>query len=375
MDLIARKTEAVQLIEHQKKDLLPLVNNNPKKFEQYKAVMVELAQNKSLGGCSTESIIHTAVRIVQLGLNPNPLLGEAYVIARGLYKNKKKVGEVAELQIGTKGYKILGYRSGWTFSTQAAYKCDKLDVQLGEMEPKITLVPDWEKRDEEDGNWVFKNLMGVIVFAKDPRGDIHKAFIKKGKLEKIRAKSPTQWGSTNALKGIWLEWAEEMYSKSALKYFIKRLPIDSSVMEVILEDEKVEREDEVEVIETSVLPNSSPALKKGKEIAVSLRNLNLYLYPFEGRGVVEGNTFNSASILKDLGFGYQYVEWFFIFDNKLDIIEACLPDIEIKVQGEYFGIEGEQDVVHEILRELGFNWFSNKNMWIAKNTHIETEVA
>jgi len=370
-----RKKYAATLVDKKKKDLLALVSNDVKKYEQYKSVMIELSQNNSLINCSIESIILQATRIIQLGLSPNPLLGEAYVIARSIYEKKGnrnvKIGEEAELQIGVKGYKILGFRSGWEFSAQAVYKCDQFSQELGEMVPKISLVPNYELRDEENPDWVFENLIGVITFARNPNGHISKDFIRRNKLEKIRLKSPTQWGALDHLAGIWREWSEEMYLKSALKYFIKRQPVDSSVMEAIIEDEKSEREETIEVTKTKVLPNKSSALKKGKDIAASVKSMGLSLYPVENRAVIDGNAFNSASLLKDLGFVYKNNEWFMEFDDEIQLIEACLPvETKLEVADGFVGVRGENPNLADLLTSLGFSYATNKNVWFKKLTQV-----
>lgn len=375
INIVERKHAAVALVDNKKKDLLALVSNDPKKFEQYKAVMVEFSQNKNLMDCSIESIVLAATRIIQLGLSPNPLLSEAYVIARGIYEKvdghqyPQKVGEEAELQIGVKGYKILGFRSGWEFSAQAVYSCDAFSQELGEMVPKISLVPDYKKRDEENPDWLFKNLIGVITFSRNPNGNISTDFIRRNKLEKIRLKSPTQWDAKGFLKGIWKEWSEEMYLKSALKYFIKRQPVDSSVMEAIIEDEKSEREDNIEVIEAKVLPNSSPSLMKGKDIAASVKSMGLALYPFENRAVVDGNAFNSATLLKDIGFVCEDNEWYMTFDSDVELIEACLPvGTTVEVKENIAAIRGEHPGLAEILQNLGFTYGVKKKLWFRQIT-------
>ena len=371
-----RKQDALALVNQKKKDLLALVSNDPQKYEQYKAVMVELTQNQNLKNCSIVSIIQSATRIIQLGLNPNPLLAEAYVVPRGVYEydqrqgKRVKTGEVAELQIGTKGYKILGYRAGWTFSYQAVYKCDAFEEILGEMVPTYKLTPNHEKRDEDNGAWVFKNLKGIIVFAKDPRGNIHKGYIRKQKLEKIRMNSPTQRFSKNELKGIWLDWAEEMYAKSGLKYFIKRLPIDSSIMDVIIQDEEGERETATtdNAIEAKIVtPNESPVLKKGKDIANAVKGMGLSLYPFEGRAVVDGNAFNHSVMLKELGFVCEDNEWYFEFERGIDFVQSIVPEVEVIEQEGFLGVKGRQNEdIEAKLQELGFSYFNKKQAWVLK---------
>jgi len=211
-------------------------------------------------------------------------------------------------------------------------------------------------------------LRGVICFSRNPSGNVSKKFIKRKKLEKIRMKSPTQ--VEGYLKDIWKEWAEEMYIKSAIKYFIKREPVDSSVMEAIIEDEKPERESEIINVEVEVAPNSSPKLKKGKDIASSVKSMGLSLYPLENKiAVVDGNTFNSASLLKDLGFYCKDGNWFMAFNDEIDLIEACLPvSIDLEFKDGFVALRGEQPELATILKDLGFRYSKKKTLWFKKIT-------
>ena len=371
--LVPRKAEFNTLMTQRESSLLSLFQNSKSKLVQFQETLAEMTINGNLNECTIDSVITSAVRIVQLGLNINPLLGEAYIVPYNVKvkeKNIERWEKRAQLQIGVKGYQILGFRTGWTFKTQAVYKCDQFNADLSKFDENFTLIPNYEKRNEEDGKWVFNNLIGVIVHAKDPRGNIHSKYIRRTKLEKIRLLSPNQKKSPDMLTDIWFQWAEEMYSKTALKYGIKRLPIDSSVMAAIIADEEGER-GELELIDVevapSVAPNESPALMKGRDIAASLQNMGLSLYFFEGKAVVEGNTFNSASVLKDLGFKHEDGEWCFDFDSEVDLIEACLPGIEVEQKGEYLGVYDNKVGQHQDkLIELGFAHAKQKAVWLKK---------
>lgn len=372
--LVPRKEEFNSLMKQRESSLLATFQNNQPKLVQFQETLAEMSLNGNLSQCTLDSVITSAVRIVQLGLNINPLLSEAYIVPYNLKvkeNGQERWEKRAQLQIGVKGYQILGFRTGWTFKTQAVYKCDQFNADLSKFDENFTLIPNYEERNEEDGKWVFDNLVSVIVHAKDPRGNIHSKYIRRSKLEKIRLLSPNQKKSPNMLADIWFQWAEEMYSKTALKYAIKRLPIDSSVMSAIIADEEGERGEleliDVEVAAPAVTPNASPALKKGKDISATVRNMGLSLYHFDGKAVVDGNTFNSASVLKELGFKHENGEWYFVFENEADLIEACLPGVEVEQKGEYLGVYDKKVGQHqEKLIELGFAHAKQKAVWLKK---------
>ncbi len=199
---------------------LKTILGSEQKVSTYASALQQLAFNKNLANCNVESVLQAGFEIVRAGLNPNPLFGQAYVVPYG--KN-------AQLQIGYKGWIALGYRHGWKFRAVAVYNCDKFSYEFGGLTDKYNFVPNWEERQEENGEWVYKNLKGVIVYAEDSKGNAFTNFVSKGKLEKIRLKSQNQ--KDGGLQHIWLEWAEEMYKAKALKYVITRLPIQEEILE------------------------------------------------------------------------------------------------------------------------------------------------
>ena len=234
-DLIVREQEARSIVSAKAKQISVLVGKDEAKTSKFMSALVQLSQNKNLIECKVDSIVDVGFQIVQAGLNPNPLFGQAYVVPFKL----KSGFTVAQLQVGYKGYIQLGYRAGWKFKAVPVYKCDNFDYKFGGFEDDIVLEPNYEARNEDDGNWIFKNLVGVIVYAKDKDDYIVTEFVAFKKLEKLRLKSQNQ--VKDKLQHIWLDWAEEMYKAKALKYVVTRLPIEDDVQELISSEDNVHR--------------------------------------------------------------------------------------------------------------------------------------
>lgn len=234
-DLIVREQEARNIVSAKAKQISVLVGKDEAKTSKFMSALVQLSQNKNLIECKVDSIVDVGFQIVQAGLNPNPLFGQAYVVPFKL----KSGFTVAQLQVGYKGYIQLGYRAGWKFKAVPVYKCDNFDYKFGGFEDDIVLEPNYEARNEDDGNWIFKNLVGVIVYAKDKDDYIVTEFVAFKKLEKLRLKSQNQ--VKDKLQYIWLDWAEEMYKAKALKYVVTRLPIEDDVQELISAEDNVHR--------------------------------------------------------------------------------------------------------------------------------------
>ena len=234
-DLIVREQEARSIVSAKAKQISVLVGKDEAKTSKFMSALVQLSQNKNLIECKVDSIVDVGFQIVQAGLNPNPLFGQAYVVPFKL----KSGFTVAQLQVGYKGYIQLGYRAGWKFKAVPVYKCDNFDYKFGGFEDDIVLEPNYEARNEDDGNWIFKNLVGVIVYAKDKDDYIVTEFVAFKKLEKLRLKSQNQ--VKDKLQYIWLDWAEEMYKAKALKYVVTRLPIEDDVQVLISSEDNVHR--------------------------------------------------------------------------------------------------------------------------------------
>ena len=239
-DLIVREQEARSIVSARAKQISVLVGKDEAKTSKFMSALVQLSQNKNLIECKVDSIVDVGFQIVQAGLNPNPLFGQAYVVPFKL----KSGFTVAQLQVGYKGYIQLGYRAGWKFKAVPVYKCDNFDYKFGGFEDDIVLEPNYEARNEDDGNWIFKNLVGVIVYAKDKDDYIVTEFVAFKKLEKLRLKSQNQ--VKDKLQYIWLDWAEEMYKAKALKYVVTRLPIEDDVQELISSEDNVHRIENVQ---------------------------------------------------------------------------------------------------------------------------------
>ena len=80
--------------------------------------------------CTEISVISSVMTVAQLGLEPGPVLGEAWVIPR--WNSRDRTNE-ATIQIGYKGWRELAYRSGLVKSIDAriVYEGDDFDYEYG----------------------------------------------------------------------------------------------------------------------------------------------------------------------------------------------------------------------------------------------------
>jgi len=261
-----REQDARALVGSKMNQISTIVGNDKAKASVFASAIVNMVNDGGLRNCSPESIVNTAMQIVQIGLHPNKLFGQAYVVP---YKG------VAQLQIGYKGLISLGMKNGWKFRAVAVYKCDEFEIEFNGLEDKINFKPNYDERSDDDGDWVFNNLVGVIVYAKDSGENVFSEFVSKKKLEKLRLKSQNQT-QKDKLANIWLEWAEEMYKAKALKYVASRLPINDRLAEAVsLEDEPIRAEQNAPKIEIKATQNLNELLSSSEKPNSSTVNQKL----------------------------------------------------------------------------------------------------
>lgn len=214
-----REQEARAIIGSKMNQLNALLGGNKAKASAFASAIANLANDTNLIRCSIDSIVNCAMQIVQIGLNPNKLLGQAYVVA---------YGNGAQLQIGYKGLIALGYKNGWKFRAVLIYACDEFSIEFGGICDKIKLIPNYDAQNSSDNAWLEANLKGAVVFAMDKDGVEFSEFVSVSKLKKLRASTKTS--------GVWGTWGEEMYRAKALKYVLSRLPITETILEALSQE-------------------------------------------------------------------------------------------------------------------------------------------
>jgi len=256
-----RETEVRNLIKERMPQLALFVQDKATR-NKYASAITSIAMNKNLRDVSPESIVKTAFEIVQLGLNPNPLFGQAYVVPFNL----KNGGLTAQLQIGYKGYITLLNRAGWAIRAVAVYDVDRFSIKFAGLKDEIEFEPNYDERQNDNGAWVYNNLKGAIVYAQHKDGQEYSEFIPFRVLEKLRVKSQNQ--KAGQLSNIWLEWTEEMYLAKAIKKVAKKLPLDDErvIEATILEDEPVRLEEKPQVQQPQPQTLNTQVLPPKKEI-------------------------------------------------------------------------------------------------------------
>ena len=254
-----RQVQGRAMLQTNLSNIMKAVNGDVAKASTFQAAILNMLTDQNLAECSVESIIKNAINIIQLGLNPQKTFGQAYIVPFGSAKDDNGFKQ-AQLQIGYKGFIAIAYRNGWNFRAIAVYKCDKFSIEFNGLSDKIVYKANYEKQNNEDSKWVWENLRGVIVYARDSKGAEFSEFVPFAKLEKLRLKSQNQ-KNPNELTFIWAQWAEEMYKAKALKYVATRLPITENMAQAISMENEVYNNENIETVEI-ISDNSNSLLNE-----------------------------------------------------------------------------------------------------------------
>lgn len=181
--------------------------------------MTEITRNKELKKCTQESLITAIIQSSQLGLHPDSLTGEAYLIP---YKNNKEGTMECQFMIGYKGMIRLAYNSGQVLKIDAQAVCenDFFNVIFGTDE-RLSFKPAFRNRGDVICYYAIVHLKnGVSQFVIMSKEDVdkHKAFSK----------------TANSNYSPWFTHYDEMAKKTCIKMVLKYLPRNSEDLNLII---------------------------------------------------------------------------------------------------------------------------------------------
>ena len=222
-----RKNEAMVLLENKEiqERLCALCGNEANK-DKFKAGLLNIALDSNLAQCSMQSIIKASLDIAGLKLSLNKNLGKAYIVPRSVRQGNVYVTE-ARIDIGYKGWLELAKRSKLSVKAHSVFDCDEFSYNVVGVNENMSLIPNFEARQEYDSSWVEKHLKGVIVGIKDLKsGDSELKFISKGTLFKIMQQNDSvRKGKYSA----YTDWLHEMLLAKAIKTCLSKTAMSDEI--------------------------------------------------------------------------------------------------------------------------------------------------
>lgn len=229
---------------------------SPKNMERMKSVIpshltadkmirvscLAIQKTPKLGLCDPASLLGAIVVCGSLGLEPNTVLGHAYLIPfeksykeNGQWKKRTEVN----LIVGYKGFVDLARRSGCLVSIHAdvVYDGDEFSFEYGSNQ-HIRHVPKGE-RDENKAKWAY-------AYAKLTDGE---AFEVLPYAEVLKIRNKTQgyhsWMKKDATDRrtddcVWMAYPHEMAAKTMIRRLAKYLPLSTDFVRAAAMDARAE---------------------------------------------------------------------------------------------------------------------------------------
>lgn len=189
-----------------------------------RVALTAVQKTPKLMECDALSIVGAVVQASQLGLEPDGVLGQAYLVP---FWNSKTGRNEAQLQIGYRGFISLARRSGdiQSLSAHVVYKEDHFEYSFG-LNEKLDHVPaEMEERGDPTHAW-------ALVRFKD--GGYQFDVMTAAEIHKVRQTSKAKDN------GPWVSHWSEMAKKTVIRRLAKLLPMsveDSALVKAAVLDE------------------------------------------------------------------------------------------------------------------------------------------
>lgn len=228
-----------------------------------RVVMTTVQRTPALLDCTDATILGAVLQCSQMGLSPDPLMGESYLVP---FVNRKKGITECTLIVGYRGMIKLARQTGQisTIYAEAVFDGDEFVYEMG-LEPILKHVPsEAEEREKQ-------RLTHVYAVARFKDGGAQFVVLPVSKVNAIRERSRA------AGSGPWVTDYEAMAKKTAVKQLAKWLPQSSELATAVGLDDRADAsvsQDLGDFIETTAEPvndNDGPPktlddLAKKKEV-------------------------------------------------------------------------------------------------------------
>jgi recombination protein RecT len=244
--------------------------------------MTCISQNPALLDCDKGSLFQSIVTVAQLGLSPEPQLGEAYIVP---YKGK------ATTQIGYKGLIKMVRRSGELKSIEAGiiHENDTLEWEMG-IESKFSVKPKLGNRG---------NPIAVFAILRYKDGGFEYEIMTWEEVEEIRKNSPT--GNSPAWRNSW----GEMAKKTVIRRACKKAPMSTEIARQLAVDEAREERGKVLAVTDDGIEDLDPEQSDGPPPAPKRATRTLEAVAATAEAAVQPTTTVVAGDPQPIPFGEE----------------------------------------------------------------------
>jgi recombination protein RecT len=239
---VSQKAENVRLLLEKAKPQIALaLPRHLNADRMLRIAMTSVRRTPALLGCNQQSLLGAVMQAAQLGLEPDGVLGHAYLIP---FKDQ------VQLIIGYKGLIDLARRSGQlsTIFARVVYAEDQFEFAYGLTE-RLEHIPSGKVENGE--------VRAVYAVARLKDGGTQFEVMTRGEVDAIRKRSRA------ADDGPWVTDYAEMAKKTVLRRLCKMLPASVELSRAVALDERAELglpQQLEDVIDVPAEPNKKPSL-------------------------------------------------------------------------------------------------------------------
>lgn len=201
-----------------------------KRANSFLSDFIVLAQQT--GSSDYRQIAKCCIEIASMNLPILKQVGQAYIVPRS--------GSLT-VEIGYKGWLVLAKRAGIAVRSYPIFEGDFFSFEVDGFEQKFSFKPlDSNLVENKTASWIENNLKFIAVVTKDLQtGIVSSNLVALETIKKMREVS------TAKNSPAYRDWLLEMYQAKAIKYVLKRLPIDTlddSIFKAFEQDDKTDIE-------------------------------------------------------------------------------------------------------------------------------------
>lgn len=216
---LSKKMENVRsLLEKAKPQIALALPRHLSADRMLRIAMTSIRRTPKLASCSQQSLLGAIMQAAQLGLEPDGVLGMAYLVP---FK------EEVQLIVGFKGLVDLARRSGQlsTIYARIVHAADAFEYAYG-LSERLEHIP---TREDDPGD-----VVAVYAVARLKDGAQQFEVMTKREVDQIRAQSRA------AEDGPWVTHYEEMAKKTVLRRLCKMLPASVELARAVAIDERAD---------------------------------------------------------------------------------------------------------------------------------------
>lgn len=250
-------TVVAEFFAANKKSMAAVLPRHASADRMTRIALTALRNTPKLMECTTESLMGAVMQTAQLGLEPNTMLGHAYLIP---FNNKRARRTDVQVIIGYKGLIDLARRSGQilSLSAHAVFENDEFDFAYG-LEDRLEHIPALNDRGA---------IIAFYSVAKLKDGGHVFEVMSRATVDSVMAGTQSK-----GQYGPWKDHFEEMGRKTVIRRLFKYLPVSIEIATATAMDEVAESGGDQHLASAldgdySVVPDDYDPVDKEPEVPV-----------------------------------------------------------------------------------------------------------